>query len=74
MKAAVDGKPYGLLDGRIALSNTPLNGGGVEAQIALVGNNLTNKKYFFSGTDFGQFGTVNWGLRRTVSVEASIEF
>ena len=74
IKNALVSRAYGLLGARIAMSNIPIESGDVRAQISVLGANLTNEKYFFGGTDFGQFGTVTYGLRRSVAVEARIDF
>jgi len=73
-KALLNAPAYGLLSGRIALSKIPLSGERVTAQIAVYGNNLTDKRYFYGGVDFGQFATFGAGLRRTIGVEASVNF
>jgi len=73
-KALLNAPAYGLLSGRIALSKIPLSGENVTAQIAVYGNNLTDKRYFYGGVDFGQFATFGAGLRRTIGVEASVNF
>jgi iron complex outermembrane receptor protein len=76
---------YGLLSGRIALSDIPLNGGHTRAQIAVFGDNLTDQIYDIQGIDFGtapgpnpngpsRFATANYGNRRTFGVEAKIDF
>lgn len=51
---AIRAKGYGLLDGRIMLSDLKI--GNSEAVITLWGRNLTNKKYRTQGIDFGSLG------------------
>jgi iron complex outermembrane receptor protein len=72
-KDFVVGKAYGLLNGRIALSDIPLSGA-VRGQISLFGENLTNKKYNAQGIDFQSFGTITWGEPRTFGVEGKVQF
>jgi iron complex outermembrane receptor protein len=69
----VDGKSYGLLSGRITLSDIPLSGG-ARGQIALFGDNLTNKKYNVQGIDFTTFASITWGTPRTFGIEGKVEF
>jgi outer membrane receptor protein involved in Fe transport len=66
-------KPFGLIDARISLSHIPLSGN-VQARLALVGQNLTDKAYNVQGIDFGTYGTISWGKRRTLLVEGTVEF
>jgi iron complex outermembrane receptor protein len=76
---------YGLLSGRIALSEIPLDGGRAHGQISVFGDNLTDQVYDIQGIDFGTsagpnpnsaglFATANYGNRRTFGVEAKIDF
>ena len=67
-------KAYGLLSARIALSEIPLAGGDTTAQIALYGENLTNKKYIVQGIDYGFMATAVFGDRRTVGIEGKVNF
>jgi len=74
LKALLQSPPYGLLSGRIALSKIPLSANNVTAQVAVFGDNLTNEKLFYSGTDFGQFAAATAIRRRTIGIEASVNF
>jgi iron complex outermembrane receptor protein len=67
------GEPYGLLSARVTLAEIPLTKD-VRGQLSLFGQNLTDVHYNAQGIDFGIFGTVNYGERRTVGVEGKIEF
>jgi iron complex outermembrane receptor protein len=75
---------YGLLSGRIALSDIPI-GGSRRVQVSVFGDNLTNQVYDVQGIDFSGvnnpnphgaplFATANYGIRRTVGVEARFNF
>ncbi len=66
-------KPFGLIDARIALSRIPLRRG-VEGRLAVVGQNLTDKAYNVQGIDFGTYGTISWGKRRTFLIEGTVGF
>jgi iron complex outermembrane receptor protein len=69
----IAGKPYGLLSGRIALSDIPLNGG-ARAQISVYGDNLTNKHYIMQGIDFGFMGTDVFSPPRSFGIDAKVDF
>jgi iron complex outermembrane receptor protein len=66
-------KGYGLVSGRFQLSDIPLSGH-ARGQLALFGDNLTNKKYSTNTIDWGFMSTSLWGARRTVGVEGKVEF
>jgi iron complex outermembrane receptor protein len=68
----VAAKAYGIVNGRIALSDIPI--GAARAELALFGNNLLNKDYNAQGIDFGSFAAVIFGVPRTVGLEGRIEF
>jgi iron complex outermembrane receptor protein len=70
---SIAGKAYGLLSARITLSEIPVSAN-VRGQLALFGANLTDEHYNAQGIDFGFFGTVNYGVRRTIGVEGKLEF
>jgi iron complex outermembrane receptor protein len=65
--------PYGLLSARIELSDIPISGN-VRAQLALFGDNLTDKIYNTQGIDFSTYATANWSIGRTVGIEGKINF
>ena len=46
--------PAGRFDARVALSDIDL--GPTKATVALWGKNITDKKYLYSGIDFGSLG------------------
>lgn len=66
-------KGYGLLSARIALSDIPMSGSAT-AEIAIFGDNLTDKVYNAQGTDFGTFAIATYGMRRTFGLEGRIAF
>lgn len=66
-------KPYGLLGARVALSDIQLTPGN-RAQISVFGDNLTNERYHVQATDFGSFLVLPFATRRTVGVEAKVDF
>ena len=74
LKNFTTARPFSLVDARIALSKIPLGKSDATAEVALVGNNILNEKYFYGGTDFGQFATMGLGLRRTIGIEAAVSF
>ena len=69
----LDNRSYGLLGARFAISEIPLNGD-VYGTLALFGNNLTDRRYSDASIDFGFAATQNFPSRRTMGVEAKIEF
>ena len=70
----LDNKSYGLLGARMALKDIPINGD-VRGTIALFGRNLTDRRYSTASIDFGVgIGTQNFPERRTMGVEAKVEF
>jgi iron complex outermembrane receptor protein len=71
--SVVNPKGYGLLSARVALSDIPLSGN-VKGQIAVFGDNLTDKEYNNAGVDFVSYATKVFGTRRTFGVEAKVEF
>lgn len=70
----ISSPPVWLVDGRVALGEIALGGG--EAEIALWGKNLTNKKYRISGIDFGSLGfaTNIYSVPRTYGVDVRFNF
>ena len=64
---------YGLLDGRIALTEIGL-GGSATAELALWGRNLADKKYLVSAINLGVLTIVQYGDPRTVGGELRIRF
>jgi iron complex outermembrane receptor protein len=64
---------YGILTARIQLGDIPISGN-VRGQIALFGDNLTDKIYDTQGIDFGTFATAGWSIGRTVGIEGKIDF
>jgi iron complex outermembrane receptor protein len=64
---------YGLLNGRIALSHIPISKE-VQGQLAVVGENLTDKAYRGPGIDFGSSAVTSWGKRRSFMLEGTVEF
>jgi iron complex outermembrane receptor protein len=70
----IQGKAYGLLSARIALSDIPLAGGRVHGQISIYGDNLTNKDYVVQGVDIGFAALQVFGEPRTIGIEGKVEF
>ena len=64
---------YWLFSARITVSDIALSGG-LKAQIALFGDNLTNEKYSIQNIDFRDYATKYWGLRRSFGIEGKITF
>jgi iron complex outermembrane receptor protein len=64
---------YGVLAARIQLTDIPISGN-VHGQIALYGDNLTDKIYDTQGIDFGTFATAGWSVGRTVGIEGKVNF
>jgi iron complex outermembrane recepter protein len=69
----LDNRSYGLLGARFAVRDIPVNGD-VRGSLALFGRNLTDRRYSTASIDFGYVGTQNFPERRTMGVEAKIEF
>lgn len=69
----LDNKSYGLLGARFAISEMPINDN-VLATVSLFGRNLTDRRYSVGSIDFGYAGTKNFPDRRTMGVEAKIDF
>lgn len=65
---------YGLLDGRIMLTDVPLGGG--SAIFTLWAKNLTNKEYRTNGIDFGSlgYGIVSYGETRSYGLDVRVKF
>ncbi|HEY3694735.1 TonB-dependent receptor [Phenylobacterium sp.] len=72
-QAQIAGKAYGLLSGRIALSDIPLTGN-AKAQLSVYGENLTNEHYAVQGIDFGFMATNAFSKPRTFGVEVKADF
>lgn len=66
-------KAYGLLDGRISLSNIDI-GDGRTAEISLWGKNLTDEEYWVSGINLSLFTVRQWGDPRSLGLQASVKF
>lgn len=66
-------KAYGLLDGRIALTDIEL-GRGSKLELAVWGRNLTDEKYWISGINLSTFTVRQWGDPRSFGAEARIRF
>ena len=64
---------YGLLDGRIALTDIEL-GGGTTAEVALWGKNLTDKEYLVSAINLGILTLSQFGDPRSFGGELRIRF
>jgi iron complex outermembrane receptor protein len=69
----LDNRSYGLLSARFGISDIPINGD-VTGSLALFGRNLTDRRYSTASIDFGYLGTQNFPERRTMGVEAKVEF
>lgn len=66
-------KAYGLLDGRISLSDIAI-GDGRTAEISLWGKNLTDEEYWVSGINLSLFTVRQWGDPRSFGLQASVKF
>lgn len=66
-------KPYGTLDGRIALTDIEI-GNGLTFEAAVWGRNLTDTKYWTSGIDLSVLAVRQWADPRSVGVEGRIRF
>jgi iron complex outermembrane receptor protein len=66
-------KAYGLLDGRIALTEIKV-GGGAELEFALWGKNLTDTKYWTSAINLSILTVRQWGDPRSGGFEAKVRF
>jgi iron complex outermembrane receptor protein len=69
----LDNRSFGLLGARFAISDIPINGD-VTGTIALFGRNLTDRRYSSASISFGYVGTQNFPERRTMGIEAKVEF
>jgi iron complex outermembrane receptor protein len=69
----LDNRSYGLLGARFAIKEIPINGD-VTGSLALFGRNLTDRRYSTASIDFGYLGTQNFPERRTMGVEAKVQF
>jgi len=69
----LDNRAYGVLGARFAISDIPINGD-VTGTVALFGRNLGDRRYSTASIDFGYLGTQNFPERRTMGVEAKVEF
>jgi iron complex outermembrane receptor protein len=64
---------YGLLDGRLALTDIPL-GGSSTLELALWGKNLTDKTYVASNINLTLLTITQYGEPRTFGAEARVRF
>jgi iron complex outermembrane receptor protein len=69
----LDNRAYGLLNARFGIKDIPVNGD-VKGSLALFGRNLTNRIYSSASIDFGYAGTQQFPERRTMGIEAKLEF
>jgi iron complex outermembrane recepter protein len=69
----LDNRSYGLLNARLGINDIPINGD-VTGSLALFARNLTDRRYSSASIDFGYLGTQNFPERRTMGIEAKIEF
>ena len=69
----LDNRSYGLLGARFAVKDIPVNGD-VRGTLALFGKNLTDRRYSTASIDFGYAGSQNFPERRTMGIEAKLEF
>jgi iron complex outermembrane receptor protein len=72
-QAIVRQKPYSLFSARATLADIPLSGN-ARGQLAVFGENLTNKKYIVQGIDFGFMATKTFNEPRTFGIEGKVEF
>ena len=66
-------RSYGLLGARFAVADIPINGD-VTGTLALFGRNLTDRRYSTASIDFGYAASQNFPERRTMGIEAKVEF
>lgn len=66
-------RAYGVLDGKIGLTDIEL-GGGNNLEIALWGKNITDTKYWNSGIDLQTWALRQWADPRSYGVEARVRF
>lgn len=66
-------KAYGLLDGRLSLSDIDI-GDGRTAEIALWGKNMLDEEYWVSGINLSLFTLRQWGDPRSFGLQASVKF
>jgi len=69
----LDNRSYGLLNARYGIKDIPINNN-VRGSLAFFGRNLANKIYSTASIDFGFAGTQQFPERRTLGIEAKIEF
>jgi len=70
----LDNRSYGLLGARFAVKDIPINDN-VRGTVAIFGRNLTDRRYSTASIDFQiGIGTQNFPERRTMGVEAKVEF
>ena len=70
----LDNRSYGLLGARMAVTEIPINDR-VRGTLALYGRNITDRRYSTASIDFTTgIGTQNFPERRTMGVEAKVEF
>ena len=65
-------KAYGLLDGRIALTDIAL--GGTTLEVAVWGKNITDEEYWVSGINLSTHVVRQWGDPQSFGVEAKLRF
>src|SRR5690606_4485595 len=67
-------KGYGLLDGRMSITDIPI--GGQAGEISLWMKNITDEKYKIQSIDFGSFGFAGaiYGDPRTYRIDLSVKF
>ncbi len=66
-------KTYGLLDGRISLSDIDI-GDGRTAEISVWGKNMLDEEYWVSGINLTLFTLRQWGDPRSFGLQASVKF
>ncbi|WP_312135540.1 TonB-dependent receptor [Brevundimonas sp.] len=66
-------KAYGLLDGRISLSDIDI-GDGRLMEISLWGKNLLDEEYWVSGINLSLFTIRQWGDPRSFGLQANVKF
>jgi iron complex outermembrane receptor protein len=66
-------KAYGLLDGRLSLSDINI-GAGRTAEISLWGKNLLDEEYWVSGINLTLFTVRQWGDPRSLGLQANVKF
>ena len=66
-------KAYGLLDGRVALTDIDL-GRGTRLELAVWGKNLLDEEYWVSGINLAVFTVRQWAEPRSFGAEARLRF